>query len=66
MAHTCPAEGCDRQVPTEQLACKSHWYRVTPATRRRVWSAYQHGTDEQHHAAILQAIAEMNAPRGAR
>lgn len=59
--HECPKDGCTRRVSTEMLACRSHWYQVTPATRRRVWSAYQSGDTDAHHKAIVDAIREMNS-----
>lgn len=60
--HECPADGCTRRVRREQLACRNHWFRVSKATRERVWEAYRTGSGD-HGDAIVQAITEMNSQR---
>lgn len=62
MSHVCPADGCDRTVPDDMLACRTHWFRVSARTRAWVWRAYRDGTPD-HWSALTTAIAEMNAPR---
>jgi len=59
--HTCPKDGCSRNVTTDQLACPRHWYQVTKSTRSRVWRAWQSGNFDAHHEAVQAAIHEMNA-----
>lgn len=34
--HTCQALFCEAEVPRDKLMCKSHWYTVPQAIRRRV------------------------------
>lgn len=61
--HECPAPGCHRRVPTHQLACRAHWFALTPATRSRVWAAYRGpgpGSDE-HTDAVTAAVTELAA-----
>lgn len=59
-SHECPRDGCPRRVPRHQLACKAHWFAVSPATRREVNAAYRSGNLGRHVAAMQTAIAEMN------
>lgn len=61
MAHECPRNGCVRRVGDEMLACRTHWYLVSPATRRRVWTTYKAGDVDEHREAMADAISEMNA-----
>lgn len=69
MSHVCPKQGCRRTVADEMLACRMHWFAVSPTTRSRVWAAYRGpgpGSPE-HTEAVADAIDEMNddrAPRG--
>jgi hypothetical protein len=61
LAHRCPGTGCKRRVPGHRLACPHHWFKVSPATRRRVWDTYLHEADgTEHDRAIADAIEEMN------
>lgn len=60
-SHRCPADGCTRLVPNEQLACRIHWARVSRPTQRRVYAAYRSGDNGAHLAALHDAIAEINA-----
>lgn len=59
--HRCPADGCTVDVPFHMLACAPHWRLVSPETKRRVYSAWRHGTVEAHVTARAQAVDEMNA-----
>lgn len=64
----CDAPGCRKFVPVGRLMCPSHWYKVSPATRTRVWSAWRgigesiQGADpaklELYLAAVDQAKRE--------
>lgn len=58
--HECPKDGCTRRVQQHQLACRAHWYLVSPATRREVYAAYRSGEFGRHAAAMDAAISEMN------
>lgn len=67
MTHECPANGCSLQLPRSVLACKPHWFKVSPATRahvNRMWRAYQRDPDEfsSYVSARQDAVDEMNAP----
>lgn len=59
MSHKCPGTDCERQVPAAQLACPTHWFKVSLTTRNRVWRAYRTGSTD-HLEAVSQAIEEMN------
>ena len=54
MNHECPGPGCTKSVPPHMLACKRHWYQVSPATRQWVARAWA-----DHMRALKQAISEM-------
>lgn len=54
--HTCPVPGCKKQVPYEQLACRSHWYALPLDLRNRVWRAYRGRSDEDHLMVVAEAI----------
>jgi hypothetical protein len=60
--HECPRTGCKARVGRHQLACRSHWYAVSPTTRREVNAAYRSGDTGRHVAAMHDAIDEMNHP----
>jgi hypothetical protein len=34
--HECPAPTCRLQVPNALLACHTHWFQLSPATRQAV------------------------------
>lgn len=56
--HDCPAPGCVRPVPHDQLACNSDWYRLPRPLRTSVWTAYKlhgHGSTE-HQSAVRLAV----------
>jgi hypothetical protein len=36
----CPFHGCTNRVREGMLACRIHWFELTPAERRRIWIAY--------------------------
>jgi hypothetical protein len=43
--HTCHWTGCTRQVPPAMWGCKTHWYKLPLAIRRRIWRCYQPGQE---------------------
>ena len=55
--HPCPATGCKRQVPREQLACRPHWYRLPSGLRRRISRAWRDRDMEAHSDALIEAMA---------
>jgi len=60
--HECPGPGCKQSIPYHMLACRRHWYQVSPATRRRVWGTWAVGSGAgtpEHSEAIEQAVSEM-------
>jgi hypothetical protein len=60
--HQCPGAGCTRTVPNRMIACRTHWYWVSKATRDRVWATYYAGRgSDEHLDAIADAITEMNS-----
>jgi hypothetical protein len=62
--HRCPKNGCVAQVRDSQLACRTHWFQVSRATRNEVYAAWDLGQgalSQEHGEAMQKAIAEMNA-----
>jgi hypothetical protein len=60
-AHTCPAPGCNAQVPQSQLTCRPHWYSIPKDIRDRVWSGYRSDDTFAHGRAMLDAVAFLKA-----
>lgn len=58
MSHQCPAPICSRTVPTEQFACRGHWYALPAELRRRIWAGYRTGSDD-HQDAMADAIGYL-------
>lgn len=65
--HPCPANGCDRQVSIDQLACRPHWFSLPPELRKRVgraWRRIQNGDPaavREHAAAAGEARRILGA-----
>lgn len=53
--HGCPAPGCTKTVPREQLACRRHWYAIPRPLRDAVWTEYQRGPQSTAHMAAVNA-----------
>lgn len=45
-SHTCHWPGCKKQVPPAMWGCRTHWGRLPPSLRLRVWKAYRSGQEE--------------------
>ena len=46
MTHKCAVQECDKEISSELLMCRKHWFLVPLAIRRRVlraWSDFQIG-----------------------
>lgn len=65
--HSCPVPDCERNVGIEYLMCRTDWWRVTPATRQRVYDTFgvvgEGRLSEEYREAREQAIAEAVASR---
>lgn len=63
LTHECPAPGCMVRVDQDRLACPRHWYRLPAALRARIWRLWSRGPEEEHAAAVREAIdwLEVNA-----
>lgn len=62
LTHACPAPGCRRRVHANMLACRTHWFSLSPDTRRAVWAAYrQEPGGPEHTAAVCAAIEELHS-----
>lgn len=59
--HECPYKPCARRVSREYLACRAHWMKVSPPTRRRVYDTFQFGPHAAYLDARADAIEEMNS-----
>lgn len=62
-SRTCPKSGCGRTIPSDQFACRSHWFSIPPDIRRDIWGAYREwergsGTIEQLEAQQRRALEQ--------
>lgn len=58
--HVCPGFGCDRQIPFGVLACRKHWARVSPATKRAVLDQWRNDPlGDGYRTARADAVQEM-------
>jgi hypothetical protein len=63
----CPIPGCSETPGREQLMCRMHWFRVPPALRAKVWSAWHRRKTRpedtvaarEHRDACDEAIARV-------
>lgn len=54
---TCPIPQCVEKKTADQVLCRTHWFRVPPETRRKVWREFRKERGgEDHLAAIAEAI----------
>lgn len=60
--HTCPVDGCERNVGSAYLMCRSDWWRVSAETRQLVYdtfaakdtAAFYADPDKLHHVKALR------------
>lgn len=43
--HECHWPGCTRQVKPALWGCSTHWYRLPPALRAKIWETYEPGQE---------------------
>lgn len=43
--HGCHWPGCEKQVPPAMWGCRTHWFRLPPELRRRIWASYRAGQE---------------------
>ena len=59
MFHTCPADGCMKDVRNDMLMCPRHWGMVPKPLQNAVYRAWRNGDGEgspAHAQAIHAAI----------
>lgn len=44
--HSCHWPGCNKQVPPAMWGCGTHWYKLPPILRKRIWEAYKPGQED--------------------
>lgn len=44
--HGCHWPGCGKNVPPAMWGCRTHWFKLPPALRARVWRAYRPGQED--------------------
>ena len=54
--HRCPATGCMKQVPKDQLACHKHWAKLPWRMRTNINEAWNNRDNPAHLAAISAAF----------
>lgn len=59
--HDCPAAGCPRRIPFEQMACRLHWFALPPDLRRRVGRAWRSGDTSAILAVRREVVATLAA-----
>lgn len=68
--HTCHAFDCNVSVPPEMFMCRSHWFKVSPATRKAIWRHYRAGQCDDKRPSIewleaaRQAMVEVCEKEG--
>lgn len=62
--HQCPGPGCTILVPSRQLMCPQHWYRVPRALQRAVWTTWADGAGAGTRAHAQACIAAVRAVGG--
>lgn len=53
--HRCPAPGCEAQVPSNQYACRAHWYSLPKPLRDAIWDAYRDEALGDAHIAAMES-----------
>ncbi len=59
--HTCLRPGCQRLVSQSHLACRPHWYELSPALRNRIWDTFRASDTLGHRRAMVDALGEWQA-----
>lgn len=54
--HDCPANGCDKEVPFEVLACKAHWFALPVPLRKRISQSWARQDLLEWAAARAEAV----------
>lgn len=59
--HECPADGCDRRVPYEMLACAYHYRLLPKPLRNRLYRTWRDGAGAgtQAHREAVTACVEF-------
>lgn len=61
--HECPAPGCTEQCPFDRLACRSHWFSISPSTRARLLRAWARNRGETEYFLIrADCLYELGVP----
>ena len=59
--HHCPC-GCQQEIPSTRLMCRTSWYLVPKELRDAVWQTWRDGLgtgSTEHTAAIRAAVASI-------
>ena len=59
MSHRCPAPKCETQVPSNQYACRAHWYSLPKPLRDEIWAAYREEPLGKAHTDAMLAADEF-------
>lgn len=57
----CPAKNCSAAIGTDQVACRTHWFKIPKPLRDQIWQLFRTkpGSD-QHRNAVFAAIEFLN------
>jgi len=67
--HYCHWPGCGKQVPPAMWGCKTHWFRLPPSLRAKVWESYKPGqevtmTPSAAYLRVAKQVQEWIAAHG--
>jgi hypothetical protein len=54
--HECPAQGCTRKVPHDELACAPHWRKLPWRKRTNLTEAWRLNDFGLHSEALADAL----------
>lgn len=64
--HRCAADGCAKIVPSADLMCRTHWFKVPKDLRARVWAGYHAGMGPEYDVAVAAAVDAVRAREAGR
>lgn len=64
MKSTCPHPECDKEVLSDQFACRVHWFSLPADLRRRIWQNYRSGEVGRIMDGYAEAAEVWDSRRG--
>lgn len=61
--HECPAPECDRRVPFEQFACRTHWFSIAGQLRRELLREWRdHPGEDSYFRVRARCLLALGVP----